>query len=177
MGKIIDANKLKEHNIQKFQFGVVKVEDTTQNEEITSNKEENKENEEQESQSKEEFAKLLQKTDELSSENVKLQMRIESLEKELEDKIAQIKEEQYQKGRKDGIKETQESMEEENQELKSRLIKSITLLDETLLLHKSSIEKIEENIQDIAISFAQKIINKELEEDSHKVAISLINLL
>ena len=176
MGKIIDANKLNEHNIQKFQFGVVRVENSEDSEKLDSDSTE-EENMESEQDNREKFAELLQKTDDLSSENIKLQMRIETLEKELEDKIAQIKEEYHKKGREEGIRETQESMEEDTEELKSRLVKSITLLDETALLHKESLKEIKDNIQDISISLAQKIINKELEDNSHKVALSLITLL
>ncbi len=175
MGKIIDANKLDEHNIQKFQFGVIPSEELDEEQQkLDDDKEESVESEQE---NREKFAELLQKTDDLSSENIKLQMRIETLEKELEEKISQTKEEYHKKGREDGIRETQESMQEDNEELKSRLIKSITLLDETLLLHKESIKKIEDNIQDISISLAQKIISKELEDNSHKVALSLIALL
>jgi flagellar assembly protein FliH len=172
MGKIIDANKLDEHNIQKFQFGVIPSKESEEDQEILD--EDKEASVESEQESREKFAELLQKTDDLSSENIKLQMRIETLEKELEDKISETREEYHKKGREEGIKETQESMQEDNEELKSRLIKSITLLDETLLLHKESIKKIEDNIQDIAISLAQKIVNKELEENSHKVALSLV---
>lgn len=173
MGKIIDANKLKNHNIQKFQFGVVEVK---KQEEQKNSNEDKADKEEQEQEHREKFADLLQKADDLSSDNITLQMRIETLEKELTEKIKHTQEDYYNKGREEGTKETQESMEEDNNELKSRLIKSITLLDETLLLHEESIKKIEENTQDIAISLAQKIINKEIEDNSHKVALSLIKL-
>ncbi len=174
MGKIIDANSVKDHDIQKFQFGVIKVENEEESEKLDIKGEEK--HIESEEENREKFSKLLEKIDDLSSENIKLQMRIETLEKELEEKIVQTQEEYHQKGRKEGIKETQESFAEDNEELKSRLIKSITLLDETLVLHKESIKKIEDNTQDISISLAQKIINKELEDNSHKVALSLIRL-
>ncbi len=177
MGKIIDANKLDEHNIQKFQFGVLNIENSEDSEKLDSDSTKTTEEVESEQDNREKFAELLQKTDDLSSENIKLQMRIETLEKELEDKIAQTKEEYHQKGKEEGIRETQESMQEDSEELKAKLVKSITLLDETALLHKESLKKIENNIQDIAISLAQKIINKELEDNSHKVALSLITLL
>lgn len=182
MGEIINSEKSKDVTIQKYQFGKLEVnsgEEETFNINIfkeTSTKVENKDEPEPEKEH-EKSKELLEKIDILTSEIVTLQMELESQKKSHLQQLDIETKEAYDKGKIDGIKETSESFQNENDELKSQLIRSITILEEQKNNLDEMFKNIEEDLVESSILIAKKVIKKEIEHDSSKVVKSIATAL
>ena len=182
MGKIIDADKLEKHHVKKFNFAALSVQEKKKtfdtNTFSTDNADTPKQDEiEEESQTEEQPSskpdELLQKIETLSSENVTLQMELETLQKEFDEKLASQSEEAYKKGKEEGIKETQETLQEHNDELNMQLVKSVTTLDEQVHKHETFLKEVEEELIGACTIIAKRVIKKELSENSQEVAKTL----
>jgi flagellar assembly protein FliH len=185
MGKIIANDKLSEHSVKKFEFASIEVEtnkttfDTTlfsdegMKENIHPAEETLIDETEQEKDLASDGDALLQKIDTLTSQNITLEMELETLKKEFETKLHEGTESAYNKGREEGAKEIQETLQEHNDDLNIQLLKSITTLDETVQKLDTFLSSIEDDLVEASSIIAQKIIKKELEEHSHEVAINL----
>jgi flagellar assembly protein FliH len=176
MGKIINSNELQEHHVKKFNFATLEVDEkkTSFDKNVFSDTQESepeaqKETPQEPSQSEE----LLSKVEALSSENITLQMSLETMQKESDDKLQEAKELAHQEGKEEGIKETQTTHQEHQDELKMQLVKSITLLEEQLVAQKTLLDTIEAELTQSAIMIAKKVIKKELDEHSKEIAKTL----
>ncbi len=180
MGKIIDANKLNEHHVKKFQFASLEVNQEkkepfnpalfSDNEEVIEKpliKEEEKPTENKEADA------LLQKIEYLSGENIRLEAELETLKKEFDEKVTEQSDKAYERGKVEGVKDTQETLQEHNDELNIQLIKSITALDEQVQKHEEFFTSCKEELVDASTIIAKKIIKKELEDHSEIVAKKL----
>ncbi len=185
MGKIIANDKLSEHSVKKFEFSSLEIEedktpfdttlfsDASMQESTITTEETVIEEIKQENESTPEGDDLLQKIDTLTSQNITLEMELESLKKEFDEKLHVGTESAYKKGHEEGIKETQETLQEHNDDLNIQLLKSITSLDETVQKLDTFLDAIEDDLVEASAIIAKKIIKKELEEHSHEVAINL----
>ncbi len=135
MGKIIDADDLKTHNVKKFEFASLELpqEDKLHfDENVFKQKSEAIEEQEPIVENDlpptppNEATALLEKIETLTNDNVTLTMELEELKKTFDDKVAQSSSEAYEKGKEEGIQETQETLQEQNDELNTQLLKSIT---------------------------------------------------
>ncbi|HIP02887.1 MAG TPA: hypothetical protein EYG75_05175 [Campylobacterales bacterium] len=182
MGDIINSDESNNVTIQKYKFGKLEVDsseettfdinlfkETTPTEDII---EESKPEEKSE-----EFNSLLEKVDILTSEIVTLQIELENQSKAQQEQLNAKTKEAFDKGKVEGIKETSETFQNENDELKSQLIRSITILEEQKNHIDEMFKNIEEDLVDSAILIAKKVIKKELENDSAKVAKSIATAL
>jgi len=181
-GKIIDAEKLDEHHVKKFQFASLDLhqEDKTSfnqalfsDDNVTDTKEPVQQTSEEISEDTSGADALLQKIESLTSENIRLEMELETLKKEFDDKLKESSESAYEKGKVEGVKDTQETLQEHNDELNIQLVKSITALDEQLQKHEEFFNSCEDELVDASTIIAKKIIKKELDENSEKVALTL----
>ena len=181
MGKVINENNLNQHEIKKFEFAALEVvqEDTsdfnptnfTQQTPDTTKIKVTEEN--NNSEKSPDIDALLQKIDTLSDENIKTEIRLETLQKEFDEKIKSSTEEAYQKGKEEGVKDTQQTLQEHSDDLNIQLVKSITALEEQLQSQVTFLNAIEDELVETSTLIAKKIIKKELEENSHKVALTL----
>ena len=185
MGKIIANDKLNEHSVKKFEFASIEVEEdkSTFDASIFSEKgmkesyhpmEETpiaEKNQEQDTPS--DGDTLLQKIDTLTSHNITLEMELETLKKEFDAKLHESTETAYKTGHEKGVKETQETLQEHNDDLNIQFLKSITTLDEAVQKLDTFLNSIEDDLVEASSIIAKKIIKKELEENSHEVAINL----
>ncbi len=178
MARVIDNTQTNEHKIERFSFKVFKsnshqkyepksFEERDNSHETVSSTNDNK------SDPQESVDELLKRIEKLTEENLTLQMKLEELEKNFDEKVEQEKESAYQKGREDATKELQEEASHEIESFKTQLINSITKLDETILNQKSSLEMIKDELIELAISIAQKVIKCELEDRSKEIAFNL----
>ncbi len=182
MGNIINADNSDTVTIQKYQFGKLSLDES---DEVTfdmnifketSQKEDTLNEAEPENQS-EAVNELLEKIDILTSEIVTLQIELESQKKSHQEELEiQIKE-SFDKGKEEGIKETSETYQNENDELKSQLIHSITILEEQKNHLDEMFKNIEEDLVESSILIAKKVIKKEIENDSIKVVKSIATAL
>ncbi len=180
MGKIIDADKLNEHHVKKFQFSSLEVNQGKKesfNPALFSDKEELIEEpsvkEEEQTKEQHEADALLQKIEHLSSENIKLVSELETLQKEFDKRITKQSEEAYEKGKVEGVRDTQETLQEHSDELNIQLLKSITALDEQIQKHEIFFTSCERELVEASTIIAEKIIKKELEDHSEIVAKKL----
>lgn len=121
--------------------------------------------------------KLLKKTDELSSNIIKLQMQIESqeaeFEKRLTDEISRAKEE----GIKEGEEQANLKAKEQIQSLQEQYGRSVTLLENECKSLDEFAKKTESELSNVAIDVAKEVIQKELDDNSSKIALSLSHAL
>ena len=120
---------------------------------------------------------LLKKTDELSSNIIKLQMQIENQESEfakrLEVEIARAKED----GKNEGIAQTNAANEAKIKELEAKFSASAAKLDEQYVKFDEFLKKSEEELGQTAIKIAKEVIEKEVSSASSQIAHHLANSL
>lgn len=116
---------------------------------------------------------LLKKTDEMSSNIIKLQMQIESQESEFNNRLNTELENAKEKFFKEGYEEAKAEYEKELEELKDKYLKSVAKLEEACLNLNTFIEKNEKELAHTALDIAKEVILKELENDSSKIAYAL----
>lgn len=120
---------------------------------------------------------LLKKTDELSSNIIKLQMQIENQESEfakrLEAEIARAKED----GKNEGIAQTNAVNEAKIKELEAKFSASAAKLDEQYVKFDEFLKKSEEELGQTAIKIAKEVIEKEVSSASSQIAHHLANSL
>nr|WP_314540261.1 flagellar assembly protein FliH [uncultured Campylobacter sp.] len=120
---------------------------------------------------------LLKKTDELSSNIIKLQMQIENQESEfakrLESEISRAKED----GKNEGIAQANAANEARINELEARFSTSAAKLDEQYVKFDEFLKKIEEELGQTAIKIAKEVIDKEISTSSSQIAHHLASSL
>lgn len=120
---------------------------------------------------------LLKKTDELSSNIIKLQMQIENQESEfakrLEAEITRAKED----GKNEGIAQANAANEARINELEARFSTSAAKLEEQYIKFDEFLKKIEEELGQTAIKIAKEVIDKEISTSSNQIAHHLASSL
>ncbi len=180
MSNIIDPKKSKKINIEKYKFGQLDIKENqvnTFNSELFKDNIDEKKIETKQKEQKDPSYELLEKVETLTSQIVTLQMEQQEQTKEFESKLEAEKISQFEDGKNEGIKETQEMFANENDDLKNQLIRSITLLDEQKNTLDGVFKNIEEDLVESAILIAKKVIKKEIEIDSKKIAKSIASAL
>ncbi|EDO9576287.1 flagellar assembly protein FliH [Campylobacter coli] len=116
---------------------------------------------------------LLKKTDEMSSNIIKLQMQIESQENEFNNRLNLELESAKEKFSKEGYEQARAEFEKELNDLRDKYLKSVSKLEEACVNLNAFIEKNEKELADTAIDIAKEVILKELENNSSKIAYAL----
>ncbi|HEB9331583.1 TPA: flagellar assembly protein FliH [Campylobacter coli] len=116
---------------------------------------------------------LLKKTDEMSSNIIKLQMQIESQESEFNNRLNSELENAREKFSKEGYEQARAEFEKELNDLRDKYLKSVSKLEEACTNLNVFIEKNEKELADTAIDIAKEVILKELENNSSKIAYAL----
>jgi len=180
VSKIISSDKVSEYKIEKFQFGnFTKSSEPTIKKDVSifsktsSNKEENILEEEKSGEVDKDYEALLKKIDALTEEVVSLQMKLEEQEQKHAQELQKVKDEAYAQG----VKDAQASQQEELEELKVQYISSITALQEKEIEIKERLNSFEEELIETSIIIATKVIKKEVEENSSKIAKSIASYL
>ncbi len=185
MKYIIRSDEIECHSVEKFKFKV-----------LSSSKTQESEIEEtvceqpvQEVETKEDMAdkderkddtfveELLKKTDELSSNVIKLQMQMEKQQEEFEKRLQEERDRSLQEGKKVGFDEARASYEDKERELKEKYLKSISLLDELYKNIQDFFQKAKNELSETAIDIAKEVISKEVSQNSKEVALSLSKAL
>ena len=120
---------------------------------------------------------LMKKTDEMSTNFIKLQMKLEDKEEEYKTQLEKAKELAYAEGIKAGI-------EQAKQENKLNQENGIALYSESVIKLENSAKEFEKALEDIkkslmsaAIDIAKEVINIEVTKESSKIAQTLSNEL
>lgn len=116
---------------------------------------------------------LLNKVDELSSNIIKLQMKMEERQKEFDSLLEETKMASFEKGKQEGETKIKELLESSTNELQEKLLTSI----ETILAQSKKVEDwIEESKKEIpliAFDIANEVVKKEVTSNAKEVAYSL----
>lgn len=116
---------------------------------------------------------LLNKTDEMSSNFIKLQMKLESMSEEHKEELKKVKEESFAAGVESG---KERALKEEEKKISEALLQysaSIGKLDKSAAFFEAALERIKEELVSAALDISKEVIKVELSENSHKVATLL----
>jgi flagellar assembly protein FliH len=179
MSDIINQDESKYTKVEKYKFNKLTSDDVDIfDENIFQDSLENKTDEPVEAtKEKENSSEIFDKVEELTSQIVTLQMELENSKKEHQAQLQEQTKTSFEEGKTEGIKETNEAIQSENDELKSQLVRSITLLQEQKEHLDTLFKNVEEDLVESAIIIAKKVIKKELEENSTAIAKSIATSL
>jgi len=180
VSKIISSDKVSEYKIEKFNFGKFSKKDTPSVQKgvsvfakHTAKSDDPSTAEDKSDEKLQEYEELLRKIDTLTDEVVSLQMKLEEEDKKHAQELQKVKDEAYQQG----IKDAQDSLSQEIEDLKVQYISSITSLQELELQIKEKLKTFEEELIETSIIIATKVIKKEVEEHSSEIAKSIARYL
>ncbi len=116
---------------------------------------------------------LLQKTDEMSSNFIKMQMKLESKDEEYKVALEAAKAEAFEEGKAAGIKEAEQMVQSEHTSLMQQFSSSLETLDKSTKEFASSIEGIKEELIHAAIDIAKEVILVETSQRGNEIASHL----
>lgn len=116
---------------------------------------------------------LLQKTDEMSSNFIKMQMKLEAKDEEYKVAVEEAKAVAFEEGKVEGVKEAQELVQVEHTNLMAQFASSVQTLEKSTEEFSSSIEGIKEELIHAAIDIAKEVVLVELSENSNAIASTL----
>jgi len=180
MDNVIEKQELEKHTIQRYRFKVlgsnIQEDDHTQDDNAVDDSEEVKKEtvKEEIKENESKFIEdLLKKSDELSSNIIKLQMQIEKQEDNfkirLEKEIAREKETATNDGYEKAKLEFQENLDKTILNYKD----SAKKLDEKIKELDIFLNKVQNDIADTAIEVAKEVVKKEISSAGSSVALSL----
>ena len=196
METVISANEMQGHIINKYAFKVLptggspisqseatfeksfKSEQTEQKKDIAPAQTLENDAPIMEANSKDELIEsLLKKTDEMSSNFIKLQMKLESKEEEYLAQLQENKIASFEEGKVAGASEAKEIAQKEHQNAMEMFAQAVKTLDESANTFKTSIHGIEKELIHAALDIAKEVIIKEQESSSSEIATLLANNL
>ncbi len=189
MATVISNDKLTNHSVDKYSFKVfamganqdksilvpqedidVEIEKTPENVEIDSSAMSNS--------SKESLIEsLMKKTDEMSSNFIKLQMKLEDMSQEHKEELIKVKEETLQKGIELGKKQFKDAQKDDIKSEFAQLSSSVLSLNDSAGSYAKLLESIKSELINAALDIAKEVVEVELNENSTKVAQMLSNEL
>ncbi|MDK9693462.1 MAG: flagellar assembly protein FliH [Sulfurimonas sp.] len=116
---------------------------------------------------------LLNKTDEMSSNFIKLQMKLESMMEEHKAELKKVKEESFAAGVESGKERASKEEEKKISEAIAQYGASIGKLEKSAGAFEAALERIKEELVSAALDISKETIRVELSENSHKVATLL----
>ena len=184
MATIISNDKLERHNVDKYNFKVLSMQQSSsQNQESfsgytkdhhPSQRVTDKEGNEMSSSSKDSLIEsLMQKTDEMSSNFIKLQMKLEAKEEEFAQKLEKAKEEAYNQGLKDAKEQLASQAQTQESGAIEQLSISIKKLEESAIAYETTLEGIKKELVVAAVDIAQEVVSKEISQNAQEVAYKL----
>jgi flagellar assembly protein FliH len=186
MATVISRDAIERHNVEKYSFKVIALGNahegsTSQQSQVVvpSTHEEQEHRSEVDTTALSKDSKdsliesLMQKTDEMSSNFIKLQMRLEQKEEEFEATLKQAKEEAFNEGLHAGKLQASQEVEAQMKHTLELFGNSIQKLDTTALEIKESFTNLKDDLLQGALDIAQEVIQVELHEHSSEVAKKL----
>jgi len=183
MATVISSDKIAKHNVDKYNFKVIALGGSA-NESKSEHSTQTMDEEEPpqahttdidssalNSKSKDSLIEsLMKKTDEMSSNFIKLQMRLEAKEEEFAQELKRAKEEAFAEGMKAGEAKALEEIDKNLNEKLSLLSSSVAKLDKSAAEFETSLEALKDELLHAALDIAKEVIRVELSENSAEVA-------
>ncbi|ABB43755.1 putative flagellar assembly protein [Sulfurimonas denitrificans DSM 1251] len=188
MTNIISSEKINRHKVDKYNFKVLSVTEELNteipqsnvfaNDSFVDNNESIKEREVDSSSmtqsSKDSLIEsLLNKTDEMSSNFIKLQMKLENMTQEHKEELQKTKEDSFALGIEAGVEKALKDDKNSIASVMTQYNASIQKLEKNATEFESALEKIKEELIGAALDISKEVLKVELSENSHKVAILL----
>ena len=188
---IIDKEKVEDHSVKPYRFKVLgsNVSETSTplhvNEEVSSYDPESMPvNDEivtiariEEGTQNQFIEELLKKTDELTTNVVKLQIQIEKQEQDFNNRLTEELTRERENAYAQGYQKAKEEAEDAISEIRSRYLKSISHLDTLYKSIEERISKLETDMSVTAFEIAKEVIKKEGSLSSTQIAASLSKAL
>jgi len=188
MATVISNDRVERHNVHKYNFKVIAFGSNAND--ASMREDQNSVNETPVAQAKEIdssaldtkskeslIESLMKKTDEMSSNFIKLQMKLEAKEEEFKEELQKAKEEAFAEGMKAGKAQALEEIDKNLNEKLSLFTNSIEKLESSATEFEHSLESLKNELVNAAIDIAQEVIKIELDTNSAEVAKVLANEL
>ncbi len=120
---------------------------------------------------------FLQKIDELSSSLIKMEMQMERQQADFNARLEEEKKRAYDDGVAAATSELEASYRAKFEESEKVLVSSVKKLEETVGVYEGKLSDIERELGKTAVSIAEQVIKKEVNENSSKVALALVREL
>ena len=188
MATVISNSKVSKHNVDKYNFKVLAVGSENHNNDVVETTFENRYTKENHpdrrvndvdssalsSSSKDSLIEsLMQKTDEMSSNFIKLQMKLEAKDEEFAQEIKKAKDVAFAEGVEAGIKQASKDIEAKLSNGVEQFATSVTRLEESAKRFEVSLENIKSDLILAAIDIAREVVTVEVTENSNEIAKSL----
>ena len=187
MATVISGNSIDMHSVNKYNFKIISSGDGDEFISSVSHEEQTKSFTENEnpkarasdkidssslsSSSKESLIEsLMKKTDEMSSNFIKLQMRLESKEEEFELSLKKAKEDAFAEGMEAGKAKAIEEGDVNISEAVSHFSDSVQKLNENAKAFDTALEGIKKDLIIAALDIAKEVVSAEVSENSAHVA-------
>ena len=183
MATVISKTSLEAHNVNKYQFKAIsnssqKSSQSVSEDESSFTEEDNPraritdvDSSSLSSSSKESLIEsLMQKTDEMSSNFIKLQMKLESKEEEYKKALIDAKEEAFAEGLEAGIAKARSDADEQTSNSVNLFASSVSKLEDSALEFERALEGIKSGLINAALDISQEVVKVELGENSNEVA-------
>ncbi len=113
---------------------------------------------------------LMKKTDEMSSNFIKLQMKLEAKEEEFEITLKKAKEEAFAEGIEAGKAKALEDAQVKQSDALALFATSVQKLDASANEFEGALEKVKTNLIHAALDIAQEVVHVELNDNSQEIA-------
>lgn len=181
MDVVIQHNSAGAHTISKYQFKILSslsglsIGEASQEIDNISSVEQPREqrNEETKSSKDELIESLMKKADEMSSNVIKMQMRLESLQEEHALALEEAKKVAYQEGIEAGIAQEKSQNEGQSAQSHDQLASSVKTLENAASEFVSALASIQKELTHTALDIAKEVIGIETGEHSAKIAAKL----
>ena len=177
MATVIPSDRIEKHNVDKYNFKVIAFGGTAQKNEVSQDQEISQEkvieidSSALDTKSKESLIEsLMKKTDDMSSNFIKLQMKLESKEEEFQEELKKAKEEAFAEGMKAGKAQAFEEIDKNLNEKLSLFTSSIAKLEKSATEFENSLESLKNELVNAALDIAKEVIKIELDTNSSDVA-------
>jgi len=192
MDVIISETNLDKHIVSKYSFKVLGAAEQSfeesQKSDIAHSEEknissddiqevENVENRVQVEQKDEVVQSLLKKTDELSGNYIKLQMKLEARDEEFKAQAEEIREKAYADGIEAGKAQMSTEQDEKIKDSINQFSQSIDRIGQTAKDLESALEPLRDELVSVAVDIAKEVIVAELSNSSADVASALAHQL
>jgi len=116
---------------------------------------------------------LMKKTDDMSSNFIKLQMKLESKEEEYAVELQKAKEESFAEGLEAGLEQAKEKQNEDVANGLDQFSSSVATLDASAQEFKIALENIKNELVSAAVDIAKEVVSVELDTSSQAIALNL----
>ena len=113
---------------------------------------------------------LMEKTDEMSSNFIKLQMKLESKDEEHSVELQRVKEQSFNEGMESGLKKAATDSENSLANGLSQFSSSVATLEESAKEFDSALDGIKSELMSAAIDIAKEVIGIEISQNSNNIA-------